>query len=306
MAIIESGVMTKLYFFKGEQPAHQNTFQLNSAGINYTLSMHKNQLKDAKFSLEYKSFKFGTHVVNGNSDDDIDMRESFSKDVKPADAEVAWAFLYLLADLQVYRFHHIRKSIFENPSNSILPDTKLSRDGSNIANFLLHLKLKHKFYYEKILNRVSMDSPFIEDFILVPIPWGDSKGMQLNWKQKNVKHVFHPCQLSDGTLRLICLAAALLQPDPPLAVVIDEPELGLHPDAVRLLAESIRDAADKTQVIIATHSPLLVDRFDPKDIIVVNRRDGASHLDRFTSNELKPWIEEYTLGELWVKNHLRR
>ena len=154
------------------------------------------------------------------------------------------------------------------------------------------------------MQRIKKDAPFIKDFVFDPVDWGDSNGIQLNWKHINVADAFHPCQLSDGTLRFICLVAALLQPEPPIAVVIDEPELGLHPDAVHLLAETMRVAADKTQVFVATHSPLLVDRFEPEDIIVVDRRGGASQLTRFTNEDLKPWLKDYTLGELWRKNYL--
>ncbi|MBV9576811.1 MAG: AAA family ATPase, partial [Gammaproteobacteria bacterium] len=102
--------------------------------------------------------------------------------------------------------------------------------------------------------------------------------------------------------RFICLATALLQPNPPSTILIDEPELGLHPYAIEILAELIQAAAKKTQLIISTQSPALIDYFSPNDIIVVNRKNGASIFERFDTNALTAWLEDYSLGDLWRKN----
>ncbi len=328
-----------MLFFTGKEPALQTVFRLTTAGINYSLTMPQGQLEGATFSLDNKTFHFseraGADASGGNSADvsvasaangggdasmataandggDASMATaanggdaSMANSVNPADAQEAYDFFRLLADLKVYHFYHIRETLSDNSTNTDLPDDKLARDGSNIARFLRHLKQNHSFCYEKILHRVSMDAPFIEDFVLDPVGGDNADDIQLNWKQLHVDHVFQPCQLSDGTLRLICLAAVLLQPEPPTAIVIDEPDLSLHPDAIHLLAETIRNAADKTQVIVTTQSPLLVDRFEPEDLVVADRRDGATQLTRFTKEGLKDVLEYYTLGELWKKKHLQ-
>lgn len=111
-----------------------------------------------------------------------------------------------------------------------------------------------------------------------------------------------PYHLSDGTIRFICLSTALLQPNPPATIIIDEPELGLHPSAIGILAELIETASRRTQVIVATQSPLLMDYFSPEDIIVVNRKNGSSVFERLKAEDYKEWFEDFSLGELWVKN----
>jgi predicted ATPase len=111
-----------------------------------------------------------------------------------------------------------------------------------------------------------------------------------------------PYHLSDGAIRFICLATALLQPSPPSTIIIDEPELGLHPAAIVVLAELIQAASQQTQVIVATQSPALIDQFGIDDIIVVNRKDGASTFERLKEEDFSAWLEDYSVGELWSKN----
>ena len=111
-----------------------------------------------------------------------------------------------------------------------------------------------------------------------------------------------PYHFSDGTIRFICLATALIQPYYPSTIIVDEPELGLHPYAIDVLAELIKSASGETQVIISTQSPALVNNFEPEDIVIVDRKDGASTFTRLNKKELNNWLEEYALGELWVKN----
>ena len=111
-----------------------------------------------------------------------------------------------------------------------------------------------------------------------------------------------PWQFSDGSLRFICLTAALCQPKPPELMVLDEPELGLHPEAIELLADMIEAAASHTQVIVMTQSPQLLNHFSLKDIIVAKRMDGGSTYERLNEDDLKIWLEDYSVGELWQKN----
>ena len=113
-----------------------------------------------------------------------------------------------------------------------------------------------------------------------------------------------PYHLSDGSLRFICLATALLQPNPPSTIVIDEPELGLHPFAIAVLAELIQAAAQRTQLIVATQSPAPIDHFVIENVIVVNRREGASTFERLQEADFNVWLESYSVGELWTKNVL--
>lgn len=118
--------------------------------------------------------------------------------------------------------------------------------------------------------------------------------------------LFGPHALSDGTLRFICLATLFLQPPEqlPATIVLDEPELGLHPYAIALLADMVRSAAQHTQVILATQSVTLVNQFEPEDILVVDRIQGKSAFRRLGKEEMASWLEDYGLGDLWEKNLL--
>ena len=145
-------------------------------------------------------------------------------------------------------------------------------------------------------------SPFFEGFALTPDRL-NPKLIQLEWKQRGVEDAyFNAYQLSDGTLRFICLATLLLQPEPPQTIIIDEPELGLHPMAINKLSALIKKASDQSQIIISTQSVSLVDNFNAEDIIVVDMKNNASQFRRLDNEKLAVWLEQYSLGEIWEKN----
>jgi predicted ATPase len=177
----------------------------------------------------------------------------------------------------------------------------LRPDASNLAAFLLFLRKKHEREYQYIRETVQLAAPFFDDFLLRDSLDNPDETL-LEWRQKGSDYPFHPSQISDGTLRFICLATALLQPDPPSTILLDEPELGLHPYALTLLAGLIQKASKQTQVIVSTQSAALIDDFEPEDIIVVERQNGESVFKRLNKTDLKVWLEDYSLGELWQKN----
>jgi predicted ATPase len=159
--------------------------------------------------------------------------------------------------------------------------------------------------YSRIRDVVRLTAPFFDDFKLRPMPVTPDM-IQLEWQQQDSDYPFRANQLSDGTLRFICLATALLQPKPPPTILFDEPELGLHPYALTLLGNLFKQAssAPRKQVIISTQSAPLLNEFAPEDVIVVERTNGESTFKRLDSSRLSEWLEEYTLGELWQKNVL--
>ncbi len=160
--------------------------------------------------------------------------------------------------------------------------------------------------YMLIRDTIRLIAPFFDDFLFRPEEKGGLQAVRLEWRQKGSDFPFQPSQLSDGTIRFICLATALLQPSPPATMVIDEPELGLHPYAVGLLAGLIRSVTESdiapAQLVVSTQSATLLDYFDAKDVVVVNRRDGASVFGRQNAEGLSEWLKEYSIGELWQKN----
>ncbi|MCH7225659.1 AAA family ATPase [Haloferula sp. A504] len=203
---------------------------------------------------------------------------------------------------QIYHFHDTSRSARMRLYEIVEDDDELRTDGANLAPFLKRLRDREKPCYTAILDAVRLVSPFFDDFVLEPRAMGAAKKINLSWRQKGSDYPMQPYHLSDGTIRFIALATALLQPEPPSSIIIDEPELGLHPHALSILAELIQDAAKRTQLIIATQSATLLDQFGVEDIVVVKREDGASTFSRLEEKDYKAWLESYTVGELWTKN----
>ena len=132
----------------------------------------------------------------------------------------------------------------------------------------------------------------------------DESTIQLMWHRNDSDYPLLASQLSDGSLRFVCLVTALMQPDPPSTIIIDEPELGLHPYAISLLGSLLDSASERMQVIVATQSPQLLDEFSVDDLIVVELEDGVSRFRRLKESDFNVWLENYSVGELWDKNVL--
>lgn len=213
---------------------------------------------------------------------------------------------YVRVELDRWRLYHFHDTSAASPMKKTadVNDNRFLRpDGSNLCSFLHLLKVKHPENYQLIRKSVQRVAPFFDDFHLEPLQLNE-KSIQLEWKHKRSDRFFDATALSDGTLRFIGLATLFLQPKQlcPSVILVDEPELGLHPFAITLLASLIKQAAVETQVIVATQSPLLLDHFQPEDVLVVNQVEGSSEFERLNSEELETWLEDYSLGQLWEKN----
>lgn len=206
-----------------------------------------------------------------------------------------------LRDWRVYHFHNTsRTAALMRPQNAV-DHERLWADAGNIAPFLLRLRTEHGDYYQRIVAHIRQAAPYFGDFHLKP----DLNGqVQLLWTERYSPKLYYPHQLSDGSIRFICLATLLLQPEPPSTIIIDEPELGLHPFAITVLAGMFRLAEEKCQIIVSTQSSPLVDHLQLEDLIVVDRAEGETKLSKPNPDELKVWMEEYSVGELWDKNLL--
>lgn len=202
----------------------------------------------------------------------------------------------------VYHFHDTSLLAPMRREWSTRDYSQLRPEADNIAAYLLRLRTAFPDRYNVIRDTVRLIAPFLDDFVLRPDVRGEDEVVRLEWQQKGSDFPFQPSQFSDGTLRFICLATALQQVNPPAAIIIDEPELGLHPYAISILADLINAATQRTQVILATQSPVLLDHFEPESIVVVNRKEGHSSFERLDADALKEWLEEYSVGELWQKN----
>lgn len=212
-------------------------------------------------------------------------------------------FLESLSNWKVYQFHDTSDSAKIKQTQDLADNRVLHADGSNLAPFLYYLKQKQTAYYNQIVMTIQLVAPFFDDFVLEPSRLNPDK-IRLEWQEKNSPPdtYFDVSMLSDGTLRFMCLATLLLQPDLPSTILIDEPELGLHPFAINILVGLLRSASTKTQVIVATQSVPIVNQLDPEDIIIVDRVDGQSTFKRPNPDEIDMWLEDYGLGDLWEKN----
>jgi predicted ATPase len=207
-------------------------------------------------------------------------------------------------DWVVYHFNDTSPEAKIKRTNDINNNEWFRYDGSNLAAYLYMLKEVHPESYTDIVETIQLVAPFFKDFNLRPIQ-ENKQTILLEWTHKQSPDLyFKISDFSDGLLRFICLATVLLQPNPPNLIIIDEPELGLHHYAISILASLIRKISKRHQVIISTQSVTLVDEFSADNIITVNMTDGASTFERQSEEELKDWLKDYSLGELWEKNVL--
>jgi predicted ATPase len=202
-----------------------------------------------------------------------------------------------------FHFHDTGKSSPVKQKSRIDDNRALRADGENLAAFLFALKQVAPGSYRRIVEAVRPVAPFFDDFSLAPDVINPDV-IQVTWRHRSDDALFTADALSDGTLRFICLATLLLQPQPPSLIVIDEPELGLHPFAITQLAALVRGAAARSQVLLATQSVTLLDQFDATEVIVAEQHGGESSFRRLDDAHLAAWKQEYSLGELWLKNVL--
>jgi predicted ATPase len=208
-----------------------------------------------------------------------------------------------LRDCRVFHFHdtsetaRVRQPCYLNANRRLFPDA------GNLAAMLYGYRQTRPTIYRRILATVRQIAPFLDDFILEPQRLNPNE-IRLDWRARGSDYEFGPHQFSDGALRSIALATLLLQPEDELpdVILLDEPELGLHPNALGVLASLLKKASHHCQVVIATQSTVLLDHFDLEDVIVVQQRGGESTFERLDPEAYREWREEYSVSELWAKN----
>jgi predicted ATPase len=210
-----------------------------------------------------------------------------------------------LEQCRVFHFHDTSATAKIRSSGYIEGNQHLYSDGGNLAAMLYLYRQTKPNIYSRIRSTVRKIMPMFDDFVLEPQRL-NPKNILLNWKQAGSEYIFGPHQLSDGTLRAMSLITLFLQPEArsPDVAILDEPELGLHPHAIDTITGLIRAASLKTQVILTTQSTTFLDHFEPEEIIVVDYDAGNSIFQRLEPEQLKDWLEDYSLGELWEKNVL--
>lgn len=230
-----------------------------------------------------------------------------TKNANTKEAEVSKVLYNLLRRCQVFQFHDTSRNANIRKPSYIHDNRYLRSDAGNLAAFLYVLKNKSdgEKYYNRIIRNIQQIMPQFNDFDLHPSALNENY-IILNWKEKKSDFLFGPHQISDGTLRFMAMATLLLQPSEtlPNVVILDEPELGLHPTAISALSEMVNRASQQCQVILATQSTRLVDEFLPENVLVVER-DPTTHKSVFkklNKEKLNEWLTEYSMSELWEKN----
>ena len=210
-----------------------------------------------------------------------------------------------LSKWRTYQFHDTSRRSLMRKTAEVGDNRRLRGDGANLPAFLYLLKRKYNREYRRIRDVVRLVAPFFRDFVLEPDEFNENT-IRLEWLHRGVDAYFDTSSMSDGTLRFIALTTLLLQPKElrPDVILLDEPELGLHPIAISRLASMVRTAAVDSQIILATQSPILLDHFDPDDVLVAERSKGETQFTRLDSSDLAEWLEEYSLGQLWEKNEI--
>ena len=211
---------------------------------------------------------------------------------------------YVIRYLNGFRKYHFHDTSSNSPFSQLSHTENdafyLYENGMNLASFLLSIYKTNKIVYNRIIKNIQSIAPYFSDFFFQP---NAENHIRLQWKDKYSDVVFGSNDLSDGTMRFIALTVLFLQPTLPDTIIIDEPELGLHPASIAKLAGMIKSVASrKCQVIVATQSTDLLSHFMPEDVITVDQIDGESKFERLSANEYQRWLEDYTIDDLWKRN----
>lgn len=209
-----------------------------------------------------------------------------------------------LEQCRVYHFHDTSKTALFKQAQKKYQNTFLQSDAANIAPFLLYLKEEYPENYRNIVKTIQTVAPFFHDFSLIPQGKEADESILLRWIHKEYDNPFSANELSDGTARFICLVTLFLQPVElrPNTIILDEPELGLHPAALEVLSEIIKSVADQTQIICSSQSVTFANFFEPEHFIVVDQIKGVSEFKRLETENLKIWLEDFGMGDIWMKN----
>ncbi len=298
------GANTFLYF--GQKTTQQLTFCFDFGPNSYEISLEVTA--DGKFIFAEENIYY--HPKNSELPDSQFLGKGHSE-TKLITAKgvgqktIADYVLSAIKSWKIYHFHDTSDTAKIKHNVDIDDNNSLKQDASNLAAYLYLLRETERDYYNNIVDTIRLVAPFFDDFDLKPNRLNQSK-IKIEWKEKGSDNYFDAHALSDGTLRFISLVTLLLQPPDklPQIILLDEPELGLHPYAIVILADLLSLVTEDRMVIISTQSVTLVNQFELEDIIVVEKRGGESIFQRLPSVELESWLDDYGLGDLWEKNLL--
>jgi len=307
---VEGGADACLFMGPKETPRLEGKFYFGKNGYEFALvPTHAGKLVFEE-ERTYFDGSFGDMRKSmGSGHSEAKLKDHKDDEGRTAKRGVPYYVFEAIGSWVVYHFHDTSFNAAVRRPRAVNDNIALRQNADNLAPFLYRISQTRSDSYARIRDVVRQAAPFFDDFNLRPIP-GNEDMIQLEWRQRESDYPFRANQLSDGTLRFICLATALLQPNPPPTMLFDEPELGLHPFALTLLGNLFQQFASRSgqyinkQAIISTQSALLLNEFAPEDVIIVERSNGQSQFRRLKSEQLSEWLQEYSLGELWQKNIL--
>ena len=292
-----------------------------NGGANQNFHYGTKKTADIKIAIKFGQKSYQCNIIPGNNDNviigDTALGRKYSEKLRyetgeePAsdyleDSEQYYSLDPLkqeiansLASLIIYHFQDTGNTSPLKRVSDIYQTRYLHPDGDNLAAYLYEIKNNCPKNYDSIITAIQFAFPDFKDFIFQKT----GENVRLLWNDKYAEHYDFPLSaLSDGTLRFIALSTLLLQPNPPKFIIIDEPELGLHPEAIGILAELIKLASANSQLLISTQSVQLVNCFTPEDLLITEKEHGETKITRPDTEELKDWLKDYTLGEIWRKN----
>ncbi len=279
-------------------PALSLDFAFDQNAYGFKLKAVQDTLIFETESVEYSGYwNYGEPLAVGHKESKLEAAAESYKNKIPR-------FVFpIVRNLVVYHFHDTSDSSPAKQTSNLDDNRFFRPDAANLPAYLYWLQEKHPTQFRHIEEHVRLVAPFFERFVLAPSRLNENK-IKLEWRQRSSDAYFDAYSLSDGTLRFICLATLLLQPTPPALILLDEPELGLHPFAIRILAEMLEAAAKRVQVLLATQSVTLLNNFAPHDVLVASNDGLKTTFERVDEAKLEAWLAEFSLGELWEKNVL--
>ena len=306
---LTGGAASNLHLGPEHTPRLETEIEIEMGNRNvgtYRMQLGHAQAQDTLSFTEEHLLLSGSGSANDREEQlGADHRESLIGNTADGDgpmAATAQALRSLLEHCRTFHFHDTSPTSSVRNGSYVGNGKRLMSDAGNLAAVLHRLKSATPETYRMIVGTIRLIAPFFADFELKPETRG--KNVLLNWRHRKNDDIHGPHQLSDGTLRAMCLVTLLTMPaeERPSLIVIDEPELGLHPYALAILASLCRSASTESQIVIGTQSSTLLNHFDPEDIVVVENDGKSSTLVRPNTSDLEKWLENYSLGELWMKN----
>jgi len=293
----------KLFYF-GRKQTREITTHLRFKPNGYFCCLKSNTAGGLFFEEEYCEF-FGDEIGYGGGEKKYPLAEIGARETalpkQPNLTKPPGHVTGYLRDWKVYHFHDTSESSALRRPARTADNDYLHTNGENLPAFLYLLQEAEPQAFQEIEYHIERIAPFFQGFDLRP-DRANEEQIRLRWKHHGTDRYFDAVDLSDGTLRFIALTTLLLQPDPPSAIILDEPELGLHPFAIHLLADMMRSVSDRTQIIAATQSVTFANQFNWPDLVVVDREKQASSFRRLSEDEVKSWMDDYAMGDLWEKN----